>query len=417
MAPPKKKITKKKSPVRKPVKKAVVKKKGPKKAASTPQKKVSKKVVKKVAKKTITKKSLAKKKVVKKATKRTSPTQKQKTKKAERPKNTGRKTPPPPAVITSASGGSGEISAVNLYYKNISQVELLSPKEEVDLAARIKKGDEKARDLMIRANLRLVIKFAHNYNYMGLSLPDLISEGNIGLMKAVERFDPKKGGKLSTYAAWWIKQAIKRALSNQGKTIRLPIYLVDKISKMRQVITQFEDEFKREPSNEEIAATMSISIRKVVILKAASKRTHSLNAPTQGDEGEKKEYSDIVGDENTPTPSERFEDKALIHDLHSIFDRIKPRDAEIIKMRFGVGYPEPMTLDEVGKHLNITRERVRQIQESAIRQLRTFMKEMESPLTAEAMQSIEEEKMKMQALQEFIESQAETPENISSPEE
>jgi len=415
MPPPKKKTAKKKSPARKPVKKAVVKKK-------SPRKKAIKKAVKKIAKKKTAKKSPAKKKVVKKVAKKATkkvapkaPPATKKSKKTEAPESKGRKAPP--AIITSSSGGSGEISAVNLYYKNISQVELLSPKEEIDLAARIKKGDDKARDLMIRANLRLVIKIAHNYNYMGLSLPDLISEGNMGLMKAVERFDPKKGGKLSTYAAWWIKQSIKRALSNQAKTIRLPIYLVDKISKMRKAVSQFEEEFKREPANEEIAALMNISIRKVVILKAASKRTHSLNAPIQGDEGEKKEYSDIVGDENTPTPSERFEDKALIKDLHSIFDRIKPRDAEVIKMRFGVGYPEPMTLDEVGKHLEITRERVRQIQESAIRQIRTFMQEMESPLTAEAMQSLEEEKMKMQALQEFIESQAEAPENISDSKE
>src|SRR5467141_3818074 len=152
--------------------------------------------------------------------------------------------------------------SIRIYLREIGQVQLLTPQEEIDLAARIKKGDREARTLMIKANLRLVVKIAHDYANLGLPLLDLVSEGNIGLMKAVERFDPAKGGKLSTYAAWWIKQSIKRALANQSKTIRLPVHLVDKISKMRRMITKLTDELGREPTDEEFAEEIGISSTK-----------------------------------------------------------------------------------------------------------------------------------------------------------
>src|SRR5688572_8081959 len=161
-------------------------------------------------------------------------------------------------------------SAIKLYLREIGQVKLLTPQEEIELAAKIKKGDKKAREQMIKANLRLVVKIAHDYEGFGLPLLDLISEGNIGLMKAVERFDPSKGGKLSTYGSWWIKQSIKRALANQSKTIRLPVHLVDKISKMRRVAMKLQEEFGREPTDDELGEELGISASRVAQLRTAA---------------------------------------------------------------------------------------------------------------------------------------------------
>jgi len=173
--------------------------------------------------------------------------------------------------------------SVRIYLREIGQIPLLTPQEEIDLAARIKKGDREARALMIKANLRLVVKIAHDYVNLGLPLLDLVSEGNIGLMKAVERFDPTKGAKLSTYAAWWIKQSIKRALANQSKTIRLPVHVLETMLKMRRVSLQMSGELGREPTDEELAEELGISSGKVSQLKTASMRPSSLNAPIGDD--------------------------------------------------------------------------------------------------------------------------------------
>src|SRR6516165_9387582 len=180
--------------------------------------------------------------------------------------------------------GEDSDTGIKIYLREIGQIPLLTPQEEIELAARIKKGDREARALMIKANLRLVVKIAHDYVHLGLPLLDLVSEGNIGLMKAVERFDPAKGGKLSTYAAWWIKQSIKRALANQSKTIRLPVHMVEKISKMHRVSSQMSEELGREPTNEELAEEIGISSRTISQLKTASVRPSSLNAPIAQDD-------------------------------------------------------------------------------------------------------------------------------------
>src|SRR5471032_630515 len=187
-------------------------------------------------------------------------------------------------------------SGIKIYLREIGQTPLLTREEEVKLARRIKKGDQAARQQMIKANLRLVVKIAHDYSSYGLPLLDLISEGNIGLMKAVERFDPKKGGKLSTYAAWWIKQSIKRALANQSKTIRLPVHLVDKISKMRRVALQMSEELGREPTDDELAEEIGLASGKVSQLKTVSIRPASLDAPISDDDST--EFGEIVGDED-----------------------------------------------------------------------------------------------------------------------
>jgi RNA polymerase primary sigma factor len=212
-------------------------------------------------------------------------------------------------------------TGIKIYLREIGQVPLLTPREEIDLAARIKKGDREARALMIKANLRLVVKIAHDYANLGLPLLDLVSEGNIGLMKAVERFDPAKGGKLSTYAAWWIKQSIKRALANQSKTIRLPVHLVDKISKMRRVSLQMNEELGREPTDDELAEEIGLSSGKVSQLKAASTRPASLDAPISDDDST--EFGEIVGDEDAQTPFELLRDKNLrdeVSDLLEVLD-------------------------------------------------------------------------------------------------
>src|SRR5580700_7387462 len=199
--------------------------------------------------------------------------------------------------------------AIRLYLREIGQVKLLTPDEEIQLAARIKKGDKKAREHMIKANLRLVVKIARDYEGIGLPLLDLISEGNIGLMKAVERFDPKKGGKLSTYGSWWIKQSIKRALANQSKTIRLPVHLVDKISKMRRVAMKLQEELGREPTDEELADELDMTAARVRQMRLAAIRPASLDAPI-GDE-ESNSFAEVVEDENAATPYANLEDKTV----------------------------------------------------------------------------------------------------------
>src|SRR5271156_5258589 len=211
--------------------------------------------------------------------------------------------PPKPAVegdttqfIRRESSNYDGDTAIRLYLREIGQVKLLTPDEEIQLAARIKKGDKKAREHMIKANLRLVVKIARDYEGIGLPLLDLISEGNIGLMKAVERFDPAKGGKLSTYGSWWIKQAIKRALANQSKTIRLPVHLVDKISKMRRAAMKLQEVFGREPTDEELAEEMGMPASRVAQMRMAAVRPASLDAPI-GDE-ESNVFGEVVQDEN-----------------------------------------------------------------------------------------------------------------------
>ena len=213
-------------------------------------------------------------------------------------------------------------------------MKLLTPQEEIELAARIKKGDKKAREHMIKANLRLVVKIARDYEGIGLPLLDLISEGNIGLMKAVERFDPAKGGKLSTYGSWWIKQSIKRALANQSKTIRLPVHLVDKISKMRRTAMKLQEELGREPTDEELAEELGMTASRVAQMRMAAIRPASLDAPI-GDE-DSNNFSEVVQDENADTPYEQLEDKTVTEMLQEMVKTLDPREATILRFRFGL---------------------------------------------------------------------------------
>jgi RNA polymerase primary sigma factor len=269
-------------------------------------------------------------------------------------------------------------SSLKVYLREISRTPLLTPEEEVKLARRIKRGDTEARTHMIKANLRLVVKIAQDYSGYGLPISDLISEGNIGLMKAVERFDPKKGGKLSTYAAWWIKQSIKRALANQSKTIRLPVHMVDKIAKMRRISTLLAEALGREPTDEELADEVGLPRRKLAMLKQASQRPTSLDAPIN--EGEATEYGEIIGDDRAEDPLESLSERNLQGELGGLLDVLDKRERRIIDERFGLTGKTPLTLEEVGREFGVTRERIRQLQNVALTKMRKALRRKDKPL-------------------------------------
>jgi RNA polymerase primary sigma factor len=229
---------------------------------------------------------------------------------------------------------------------------------------------------MIKANLRLVVKIARDYEGIGLPLLDLISEGNIGLMKAVERFDPAKGGKLSTYGSWWIKQSIKRALANQSKTIRLPVHLVDKISKMRRTALRLQEEFGREPTDEELGEELGVTAARVAQMRLAAIRPASLDAPI-GDE-DSNNFAEVVQDENADTPYQHLEGKTVTKMLHEMVKTLDHREATILRSRFGLDGGPQKTLEEVGVKFGVTRERVRQIQNIALKKLRKMIEKMEA---------------------------------------
>src|SRR5438132_1445684 len=262
------------------------------------------------------------------------------------------------------------------YLQEIGQFPLLMPEQEVQLAGKIKKGDGAARERMINANLRLVVTIARDYANFGLPLLDLISEGNIGLTKAVERFDPTKGAKLSTYAMWWIKQALKRALANQSKTIRLPVHLVDKVAKVRRVSLQMSDELGREPTDEELGEEIGIASEKVARLKSVGIRPASLDAPIA--ENDSTEFSEVIGDDEAQTPFELLRDKNLLGEVEGLLEVLDPREKKIISQRFGLDGGKPKTLEDVGKDFGITRERIRQLQNIALAKLRRALSKKEN---------------------------------------
>lgn len=296
---------------------------------------------------------------------------------------------------------SADKTTMKIYLQEIGKTPLLKPSEEVELAALIKQGDQRARDRMIKANLRLVVKIANDYSTFGLPLLDLISEGNIGLIKAVERFDPQKGGKLSTYAAWWIKQSIKRALANQSKTIRLPVHLVDKIARMRRVTAELEEELGRQPTDEEIAYMMDMPVNKVAHLKSVSVKPASLDAPIGDEDGT--EFGDLIGDENSINPLDNLQSKNRINDLMTLLDEMEPREAEILRLRYGLSGDKPMTLEDVGELFGITRERVRQLQNMALNRIRKALLAKEKQRSHDEIREEIREKKRMEVLQEFYE--------------
>jgi RNA polymerase primary sigma factor len=266
-------------------------------------------------------------------------------------------------------------TGLNRYLQEIGRIPLLTPQQEIELAEKIKKGDAAARERMINSNLRLVVTIAHDYANLGLPLLDLISEGNIGLTKAVERFDPTKGAKLSTYAMWWIRQSIKRALANQSKTIRVPVHLVDKVAKVRRVSLQMSDELGREPTDDELGEEIGIASDKVARLKSVGIRPASLDAPIGDDDSTK--FGEMIGDEDAQTPFELLRDKNLRGEVDSLIEALDDREKKIISQRFGLDGGQPKTLEDVSKDFGVTRERIRQLQNIALAKLRRALSKKE----------------------------------------
>jgi RNA polymerase primary sigma factor len=234
---------------------------------------------------------------------------------------------------------------------------------------------------------------------------DLISEGNLGLIKAVERFDPAKGGKLSTYAAWWIKQSMKRALANQSKTIRLPVHLVDKIARMRKTIARLTEELGREPENEEIAAELQIPTNKVALLKTVSVRPASLDAPV-GEDSDSATLGELVGDDSAVSPHDGLGEKSLKEDLTAMVNSLDPREASIIKLRFGLEGEKELTLEEVGKRFKVTRERIRQLEYLALAKIRRQMQKHEKIRTSEELEEERYARERAEAVRSMLAQQA-----------
>ncbi len=264
--------------------------------------------------------------------------------------------------------GSKTSDPVRMYLKEIGKISLLKADEEVDLAQQIEKGSQKAKQELTQANLRLVVSIAKKYIGRGLSFLDLIQEGNKGLMRAVEKFDWRKGYKFSTYATWWIRQAITRAIADQARTIRIPVHMVETINKVYKVTRQLTQELGREPSPEEIAEEAEISLEKVRTIFRISQDTTSLATPIGDDEDSF--LGDFIEDVKQPSPYAETSDEMLKESIDEVLDSLSPREAEVLTLRFGLKGEDPKTLEEVGKIFGVTRERIRQIEAKAIRKLK-----------------------------------------------
>jgi RNA polymerase primary sigma factor len=257
---------------------------------------------------------------------------------------------------------------VRMYLKEIGKVPLLLPEEEVDLAKRIEKGDQVAKKKLAEANLRLVVSIAKRYVGRGMLFLDLIQEGNLGLIKAVEKFDYRKGYKFSTYATWWIRQAITRAIADQARTIRIPVHMVETINKLIRVSRQLLQELGREPQPEEVAKIMKMPVDKVREIMKIAQEPVSLETPI-GEE-EDSHLGDFIPDDEAPAPAEAAAFTMLKEQLINVLDTLTPREEKVLRLRFGLDDGRARTLEEVGKEFNVTRERIRQIEAKALRKLR-----------------------------------------------
>lgn len=259
---------------------------------------------------------------------------------------------------------------LKLYIKDIKHIPLLKAEEEIKLARRIKRGDAQARRQMIRSNLRLVINIAKQYSKFGVPLLDLIEEGNLGLMKAVSKFDPKRGFRFSTYAAWWIKQHVTRALADQGKTVRIPVYMVETLARFKKINERLMHRLRRKPKVAEVARAMKLPVSKIKELLTLDQGTTSLDQ-TLGDEGETS-ILDMLEDPKTISSQESINDMFREERVANLLSKMNSREREILELRFGLKDGECHTLNEAAKKFNITRERVRQIESAALKKLRHY---------------------------------------------
>ncbi|MCI9272450.1 MAG: RNA polymerase sigma factor RpoD [Clostridiales bacterium] len=274
----------------------------------------------------------------------------------------------PEAEAPAAAEGVAIDDPVKVYLKEIGRVPLLTPEEEIDLAIRITEGDAKAKRRLSEANLRLVVSIAKRYLGRGMQFLDLIQEGNLGLIKAVEKFDYTKGFKFSTYATWWIRQAITRAIADQARTIRIPVHMVETINKVKKVSSQLLHTNGHEPSADDISAELDMPVDKVREIMRVAQEPVSLETPI-GEE-EDSHLGDFIQDEDAPAPADAASHTLLKEQLAEVLDTLTPREEKVLRLRFGLEDGRSRTLEEVGKEFNVTRERIRQIEAKALRKLR-----------------------------------------------
>lgn len=271
-------------------------------------------------------------------------------------------------VDLQAERGSADDS-VKIYLQQIGKVKLLNSEEEIDLAKRIAEGDERAKAQLVKANLRLVVSIAKKYIGRGLSFLDLIQEGNLGLIRAAEKFDYKRGFKFSTYATWWIQQAITRGIADKSRTIRLPVHMIETIGRLKKVTRDLNHELGRTPTKEELAARMGISLAKLRLVLKATQSTISLETPLHTKD-EASKIGDFLVDESMESPDTRVSQENLTEELEKILDSLRPRERDVLKLRFGLSDGNKRTLEEIGQLFGVSRERVRQIETRALNKLR-----------------------------------------------